>query len=96
MKSKENTKTKKKISIITAFLWIFLLAIFVVIVNINTKNTNALEEDEQVEIYEEIDELSNENRASVVPEKPNYKTIVDVYTLQFKCQSCYKGRDTIT
>lgn len=43
-KKREKCKMNRKISIITVFLWIFLIMTMIIIVNGNIKNTNALED----------------------------------------------------
>jgi len=46
-KEVKSKKIKRKVSIITVFLWLFLVVIMITIVRGNIKNTNALEEEEQ-------------------------------------------------
>ena len=45
LKGRNIKKKKKRISIITVFLWIFLVTMMITIVGVNIKNTNALEEE---------------------------------------------------
>ena len=66
-------------SIITVFLWVFLVATMVMVVSKNIKNTNALEND-NVQIYGETSKLNNEDISSNVndnkPEPPTVDKIV--------------------
>ncbi len=74
LKEKNNKKLKRRISVITVFLWVFLVATMITVVIGNTKNTNALEHD-NVEIYEENNEIPSTYESSVSP--PTINNILD-------------------
>ncbi len=89
LKDRNNNKIKRQVSIITVFLWIFLVATMVTIVSQNIKNTNALEHD-NVQIYGEISKLNNDDTSNYVNNKPEPPTVDKIVNseamVQFICQ----------
>lgn len=99
-KDRNNRKIKRQISIITIFLWIFLVVTMITVVTQDIKNTNALESD-NVEIYGEISKSSKatNDTSNNKPQAPTVDKIISSIgpniVINFYCANATKNHNAV-
>ncbi len=89
-KEKNNKKVKRRISVITVFLWVFLVAVFSTIVLININKTNSLEQNSDRSRYEceSIIESITSDVGSITKRVGESGEYMSIKCLRAKCIYC--------